>query len=147
MVPVHPECRALSETLTRHEVGNAQSSDDLAAGGLRVLQRLDRHLRTVLGVVGFQALLDRSLSQTGKQYVWLSGVHTESDGSLPGLRERVDGLSAAEIVNGLASLLACFVQLLASLIGVTLAMRLVQRAWPEIDLSEIASRWEEVDRD
>jgi hypothetical protein len=131
--------------LTAYETVESQTPDAQAAAAQRVWQRLSHHLFNVLGTVGFHALLDRSLAQTRKQFPWLASVRIDSDGSLNGLGECVRELSAGEATDGLVELLAHFVQVLASLIGAALTLRLVQRVWPELDLSQMASRWEGVE--
>ena len=142
MEPVEPAARILAATLTASEAGEAQTPLDLAAAAQRLWHRLHHHFSKVLGVDGFRTILDHSLAQTRQQFPWLIAAQTDSAGTLTGLSDCMAELSPTEAGDGLTSLLAHFIQALAGLVGVRLALRLMQRTSPEIDLSGIASRWE-----
>jgi hypothetical protein len=60
-----------------------------------------------------------------------------ANGSLEGLDEAQ--LSAAEIAEGEAVLVAQLIGLLVTFIGATLTLQLLQQAWPEASLGNLSS--------
>ena len=97
-------------------------------------EKLRPHLTTVMGNVGFRALLSRALALAGAEVSWLRAVHVKADGSLEGLDELEVQVKPGEIAEGKIVLLAQLLGLLVAFIGENLTLWLVHEAWPELSL-------------
>jgi hypothetical protein len=91
-------------------------------------------LATLLGNVGFSALLSRALALAATEVKWLDVVHVDAGGALEGLTEPQAKISSAESARGGVVLLAQLLGLLATFIGEDLTMRLVREVWPKLDV-------------
>lgn len=117
----------------------AVASAELARGGSepggdvaqRLVAQLYRKLAKLIGRDGFEVLLARSLVLAQRAHPVLARVTVASGAKLAGLDEvaRVMG-DDAEFRHGTIAIVAQFVELIATLIGEDLAMRLVREAWP-----------------
>lgn len=101
---------------------------------------LYRILETAVGPQGLQALVDRAIQITAREYPWIASVRTGSaaDCPLSGLAESAERLSAAEAFEGYAALLAGIIWLLMTFIGEELTLRFVRHAWPNVSLSKLS---------
>ena len=102
----------------------------------RVIEKLRPDLMTLMGSMGFRALLSRALAQATPEVAWLSAVHVKSDGSLEGLSQgELDvHVDPETIARGRVVLLAQLLGSLATFIGDTLTLQLVRRIWPDFPL-------------
>ena len=118
------------ETLASERPGNAFAAQ-------RALDKLRRHLATLVGVAGFQALVSRALALAKPESDWLEAVRVKSDGSLDGFVEAARERAADEVAKGGAALLAQLLGLLVAFIGEGLTLRLVREAWSDATLGEV----------
>ena len=95
-----------------------------------VIDQLRPPLVKVIGVMGFSAVLSKSLAIASTNVAWLQAVHVEADGSWSGLDDLDMNVGENEIFEGRVILLAEFVSLLVNLIGERLVLQFVQQALP-----------------
>jgi hypothetical protein len=119
-----PKMRDLAERLIAHEArGNKSPKIPLA---LLVDERLRPHLTTLMGSVGFRALLSRALVLANAEIPWLRAVHVKPDSSFAGLGELEANVGPEDFLEGCVVLLAQFLGLLVTFIGEDLTLRLVR---------------------
>jgi len=97
-------------------------------------EKLRRPLATLLGDVGFGALLSRALALAASEVKWLGVVHVDPGGALEGLAGPQATISPAESARGGVVLLAQLLGLLSTFIGSDLTLRLVREVWPKLDV-------------
>jgi hypothetical protein len=101
----------------------------------QVFDKLRRHLATLMGVNGFQALLSRALALAKTEVPLLSTVNVKVDGALEGLNNLEAKVSTAEFAEGSVVLVGQFLGLLVAFIGENLTLQLVHEVWPKLSLS------------
>ena len=105
--------------------------DDVAE---RILKRLYQGLWKLIGPAGFDVLLARSLALARKSHPVLAGISVAPGGQLRGLEDAARNPAALQ--DGAVALVALFIDLLVTLIGAELAMRLVRDVWPGLEEEE-----------
>lgn len=124
--------RKFAERLIEHEAKGNKSAGSKKITAFPVCEKLRPHLATLMGNVGFRALLARSLVLAGAEVPWLRTVQVRADGSL----EDPAGLAAQtdkrEIAKGRIVLLTQLFGLLVAFIGEKLTLRLVHEIWPKL---------------
>ena len=88
--------------------GTPATSAAAAEAMQRSCGELYRILETAMGPHGLQALVDRAIQITVREYPWLATVRsgTAADCPLSGLAEAVEDLDVADAAEGYAALLA-----------------------------------------
>ncbi len=124
----------LAPLLLAHEAGGDGEPELLADAMERACERLRLHLGKLMGMDGFTLLLVRALTLARADFPWMAEIQAERDGSLKNLRAACAGREPTEAAAGFAAVLAHFFGLLVAFIGEDLAWRLIQGAWPDIDL-------------
>jgi len=128
--------RDIAERLIAHEASENNSPQTISVVALLVDEKLRAHLATLMGNVGFRALLSRALVLTNAEVPWLRAVHVKGDGSLEGLEELSAQVDPDECFKGSIELLAQLLGLLGILIGENLTLRLVHEIWPKLPLND-----------
>jgi hypothetical protein len=128
--------RDFSERLIAHATRGNKSSKTETPAIFLVVEKLRPNLATLLGKLGFRALLSRALALTTSEIAWLRAVHVKADGSLEGLHELEAQLDPEEIAEGTVVLLAQLLGLLVVFIGESLTLRLVRDVWPKLSLDD-----------
>jgi nicotinic acid phosphoribosyltransferase len=131
-----PKMRDFSERLIAHATRGNKSSKTETSAIFLVVEKLRPNLVTLLGKLGFRALLSRALVLTNSEIAWLRAVHVKADGSLEGLHELEAQLDPEEIAEGTVVLLAQLLGLLVVFIGESLTLRLVRDVWPKLSLDD-----------
>src|SRR5438552_17440739 len=134
-----PQMRDFSKSLIAYETMENKSSETKTPAACRVGEKLRPHLATLMGNVGFRALLSRALALANSEVAWLRAVHVRADGSLEGLDELEAQVHPDEIFEGCVVLLAQLLGLLVVLIGENLTLRLVRDTWPKLALNDLDS--------
>ncbi len=132
-----PQMRGLSQCLIAYETRENKSSETRTPAACLVSEKLRPHLATLMGSVGFRALLARALALTHPEAAWLRAVHVKADGSLEGLDELEAQIHPDEIFEGCVVLLAQLLGLLAAFIGENLTLRMVREVWPKLSLNDL----------
>jgi hypothetical protein len=126
MVP-RPSVTRFVGAVVRAELarGNGPRERDVVP---RIVAELHHRLAKLIGSAGFDVLLARALVLARHSHPSLARVTAGPDGALVGLDE-VAADHAADQDEAVA-IVSNFMDLLASLVGEDLAMRLVRDAWP-----------------
>jgi hypothetical protein len=125
---------AFSDRLIAHETKrNGSSEPDIFA----VVERLRPTLATLLGSIGFGALLSRALVLARVEVDWPPTLRVKSDGSFEGLDELEAQIGMEKIAEGRVVLLAQLLGLLVAFIGEPLTLRLLSDAWPKLPLNDM----------
>ncbi len=124
--------RGLSQCLIAYETRENKSSETKTPAACLVGEKLRPHLATLMGNVGFRALLSRALALANAEVPWLRAVHVKADGSLEGLDELGAQVDPDEIFEGCVVLLAQLLGLLVAFIGEDLTLRLGREVWPKL---------------
>jgi hypothetical protein len=132
-----PQMRDLSQCLIAYETRGNKSSEAKTPATFLVGEKLRPHLATLMGNVGFRALLSRALALANAEVPWLRAVHVKADGSLEGLDELEAQVDPEEMAEGTVVLAAQLLGLLVVLIGENLTLRLVREAWPKLSLNDL----------
>ena len=131
------QMRDLSQCLIAYETRGNKSSETKTPAACLVGEKLRPHLATLMGNVGFRALLLRALALANTDVPWLRAVHVKADGSLEGLDELTTQVDPDEIFEGCVVLLAQLLGLLVAFIGENLTLRLVRDVWPKLSLNNL----------
>src|SRR5450759_5552497 len=132
-----PKTRDFAEGLIAHETRENRSSETKTPAIYLVGEKLRPQLATLMGNVGFRALLSRSLALTNAEVPWLRAVHVNADGSFEGLDELGAQVDSDDIFEGRVVLLAQLLGLLVAFIGEDLTLRLVREVWPKLSLNDV----------
>lgn len=100
----------------------------------RIMVRLHDGLWKLIGSTGFDVLVARSLVLAQKDDPILARTSAGHGGLLPGLEDTARDADALQ--RGGVAIVTHFVELLVTLIGEDLAMRLVRDVWPGLEEEE-----------
>ena len=128
MIAPRPSVLRFASAVIERELARGNAASEATAAE-RVVARLRRELGRLIGPAGFDVLLARSLVLARRAYPVLARVTAGPGGTLAGLDDPAPDVSAFH--EGSVALVAYFIELLATLIGEDLAMRLVRSVWPE----------------
>ena len=129
--------RELSERLIVYEIQRNKSSGTKPVAGFLVVEKLRPQLTTLMGNVGFGALLLRARALASAEVSWLRKLKIKADGSFEGLHEIEEEVDAGEIFEGKVALLAQLFGLLLAFIGEILTLHLVSEVWPKLPLDDL----------
>jgi hypothetical protein len=132
-----PKTRDFAERLIAYETRENRSSEANTPAACLVGEKLRPHLATLMGNVGFRALLSRALALANAEVPWLRAVHVNADGSFEGLDKLGAQVDPDEIFEGCVVLLAQLLGLLVAFIGEELTLRLVLEVWPKLSLNDL----------
>jgi hypothetical protein len=129
--------RSIAQRLIDYETPNNASSETANTANFRVTERLRPHLATLMGNIGFRALLARALALARAEVSWLRAVQVNANGTLEGLETPHAGLKPADFREGRVVLLAQLLGLLVAFIGPGLTSRLVGEIWPQLSADHV----------
>jgi hypothetical protein len=127
--------RDFAKRLIAYETRENKSFETNTPAACLVGEKLRPHLATLMGNVGFRALLSRALALANAEVPWLRAVHVNADGSFEGLDELGAQVEPDKIFEGCVVLLAQLLGLLVAFIGEDLTLRLVREVWPPLSLN------------
>src|SRR5665647_2856289 len=130
-----PKMRDFAERLIAYETRGNKSSETKPPAVFLVGEKLRPQLATLMGNVGFRALLSRALALASAELPWLRAVHVNTGGSFEGLDKLGAQVDPDEIFEGCVVLLAQLLGLLVAFIGEELTLRLVLEVWPKLRLN------------
>lgn len=128
MIALSPAFQSTARRLIEQAAHDVEEPTTLPLAAERVFHALHDHLGKLIGVIGFRTLLARSLKLARERAPVLEVLEVEPDGMLAGLAEALEERSPAEALTAPATLLACFLALLAAFVGDDLALHLVSEA-------------------
>jgi len=132
MSPPTFQLREFAKRLIASETQGSGSSRTKRPADFPVIKKLRPQLATLMGGVGFHALILRAHALAGAEYPWLRNLKIKADGSFEGLHELEAEVEAGQIFEGRVALIAQLLGLLLAFIGENLTLRLVQEIWPKI---------------
>ena len=119
----HASLRAAFERRVANGPGVAEAT-------LGLWGEFSARLIPLIGARGVEALYGRSLHLSGTRFPWLApGKEEEAGTFLTGLRRRLDAQDPVAAAEASLCLLETFTDLLASLIGGPLTLRLLSPVW------------------
>ena len=130
--------RAIARRLIDEEY---DASDPNAYGAaFRVCNKLQKSLSVLTGAKGFGSLFTRALKRAGDEVPWVNGLILDAKGTLlPPLPEVEAKLSSREAAKGGLAVVVHLLNLLATFVGESLTLRLVQQVWPRAKLNSKTS--------
>jgi hypothetical protein len=137
--------RDLARRLILQESRGEQSSLALVAATDQTFDRLFRHLSTLIGTDGFDALAKRALHLAAIDFPILQGVSTRVEADTfryQGLTACTYGRGQDEVEDGLEALLGYFFWLLIMFVGANLFDRLMRGVWTNLQIEDSGSRSE-----
>jgi hypothetical protein len=126
-----------AKSLMAYEALRHKPSEATAPAAFRTTDKLHLLLASLMGSIGYRALLSRALALAGAEVSWLRTVHVKADGTLAGLDALHAQLEPAEIIECENVILAQLLGLLVAFIGTSLTARLVADIWPQVSLSDM----------
>lgn len=129
--------RDFVEALIAHETTLNKSSGTKAPAACLVIDKLRPQLATLMGNMGFRALLSRALALAQPEFPWLRAVHVRAEGSLEGMDDLGAQIDPEDISGGCAVLVAQILGLLVAFIGEDLTLRLVREVWPKLPFNNL----------
>ena len=124
--------RYVAERLVAYETKGNKSSETKIPAACLASEKLRPNLATLMGNIGFKALLARALALANTDAPWLRAVHVKTDGSYEGFEELEKHVDPEEFFEGCVVLLSHLLGLLVAFIGEELTLRLVRQAWPKL---------------
>lgn len=112
-------------------MGKDADAAQLADAIVSIWQEIDDALGPIIGQRGVAALHRRSLHLTSPAYPWLAGTHESIQTAidLAALKIVFAQQSGADAAAGAGALLQTFYELLATLVGPSLTVRLLGSVW------------------
>ena len=120
-----------------HRVGQSANSTQVADALARIWCEAESALIPIIGKQGVLALLKRSLFLSSPAHIWLANMHQGVQTSTE-LATLIAQQSVDEALTGSMTLLLRFYELLTSLIGPSLADRLLDPVWANPSSGETA---------
>jgi len=127
-----PQMRRVAGQLIAYETRQNRSSGGKAPLVFYVCEKLRPPLATLMGIVGFHALLSRALTLAKAEVPSLRAIHVDTDGALQGLATLEAQVDAEDIAEGRVVLLAQLLGLLVAFIGEALTLQLMHDVWPKL---------------
>lgn len=125
-----PASRTVARALLEHEAATSDQEIFSAVEKLRI------RLSKLLGVNGFQAILNRALVMARAEAPWLDKVQIRPDGTLEGIG-KLGKEEGEQSQRGSEALLAHMLGLLIVFIGEDLTLRLVRDVWPDLRMNDL----------
>ncbi len=129
--------RDFAERLIAYETKGNKSSKTKTLAACLASEKLRPNLATLMGNIGFSALLSRALALAILEVPLLRAVHVKTDGTFEGFEELGAQVDPDEIFEGCVILLAQLLGLLVAFIGEDLTLRLVRDVWPKLSLNNL----------
>ncbi|WP_437814921.1 hypothetical protein [Sorangium sp. So ce1078] len=124
--------RVLSRWIIEHEIAGRERPADIAQGIESAFRRLHQVMSTVIGPLGFQAVLTRAVHVTRRASPGF-GAYDVTCGDavvMKGMSEMIEREGAAQASAAAVVLVDNVIALLSSFIGEDLTFRLLRRGFP-----------------
>jgi hypothetical protein len=131
-MPPRPSARAVAEEIYALEGAEATTVDETIAAVLRVCHQLERGISSLVGKMGFHALFARCVRKASGDHPCLRDFDSSAPrGLLESLKTCLAGQPPAVITDIGTLILALVFDLVSTLIGDDLTLRLVRDIWPD----------------
>ncbi len=123
--------RVLSRRIVERELAGRAGPAEIAAGIEGVFRQLYQIMATVIGPLGFQAVLTRAVHLTRRDYPGLGACEIACGDTfvMRGISEMIEREGADQAGAAAVALLDHIIALLCSFIGEDLTLRLLRRGW------------------
>ena len=138
-----PAAHDLAQRVLALESGLAERADTPTTSTADAFGKLHAQLARLVGIAGSQALLSRSLAVAKIETRWLADVRVDPNGRLSGLQDAAAQQPPPAATAGIQNLMAQWIGLLITFIGIDLTTRILSEVWPEIAPSGLISRFQE----
>jgi hypothetical protein len=128
--------RAFAHSIVAAERRESDHTDSDGHAAFRVCEKLRSSLSALAGPVGFSTLLKRALTLARAEVPWLAQLSVGPTGSLSIPDASDEDARPSEAAKGGVALVAHLLELLSTLIGDALTLRLVQQIWPKSALDD-----------
>jgi hypothetical protein len=128
--------RDLARRLIDCESGEIKSSAQIILIAAPVCEKLRPHLATLMGRMGFRALLAHALARAVTDVPSLRAVQVTAASTFERSDESAAPVDAANPVEDSVALVARLIELLMDFIGENLTLRLLCEVWPTLLLTE-----------
>lgn len=127
--------QTIQRLLSEKAGGSGADSSAIADAAVRTWTRAASVLAPLIGEGGMRALYTRSLHLTRSTFPWLATVEepAQVDAPFTDLRASLEHREPVEAIDASTALLVTFAELLVTLIGEALSMRLLSSAWADGD--------------
>jgi hypothetical protein len=156
MTPPPAAATKYADQIVQLETSAVRTPQELTTAVETTFVKLEAHLVSLVGTVGFRALLARAIHLTQPDWPWVQNAQVKAKATLfiePSLDQTLRGegrarVEAYVVIPGLVALaeqhgldgvkagtgilLANVINLLCSFIGNDLTFRLLRRAWPQL---------------
>jgi hypothetical protein len=121
------------ELRVRQEAVSSSDARAVAAAAVAAYEQLADRVAPIIGRDGVNAIYTRSLHLLQNDFPWLPSAAPADTDRAPAeeLRATLEGQDPSVIAQAMEALVLNFADLLATLIGDRLAMRLFRDAWPD----------------
>lgn len=126
--------RFLATRLIMHEANASEFKTTENQQAAEVIQKLRPQLVELMGNMGFQALVSRSLALVQEEAPGLAGARLNPDGRLDGFDDSPESAQLRKNSTGGSVLLAKILGLLSSVIGELLTVQIVTEVFPKLPL-------------
>ena len=128
--------RELAQRLVKYESPGNSTSLKKNPSHFLVIEKLRPQLSTLMGNLGFGALLMRSHSLACADAPCLKEIRIQTNGTLEGFDDIETHHAPKEVFEGKVILVAQLLELLRAFIGEILTLRLVLEVWPMLPLDD-----------
>ncbi|MDQ6735645.1 MAG: hypothetical protein M3Z35_16260 [Nitrospirota bacterium] len=115
---------------------------ELASAAVSIVETLVNTLSPLVGSIGSQALLGRSLTLTARAFPCYAEVRGAGQTLLNAVGACLQKQEPDVAMKATAALLTTYLELLATFIGERLTLQLLQAAWPDISIPPHQERHE-----
>jgi hypothetical protein len=133
MIAPRPSVERFVRAVVRAEIARDGAGVDSHVAQ-RIMVRLHQELGKLIGAAGFDVLLARALVLARRARPSLAGIAAGPGGTLTGLADA--GGDDGEQEEAATAIASHFIELLVTLIGEDLAMRLLRDMWPTATAEE-----------
>ncbi len=134
--PVTDISRGARQILVGH-ADESDSSTQLADRAMKAYEQLASHLSRLLGDLGVEMLLARSVTIASAEFPWLRAMPQARPPRALVLRQAMEQQEAASIVDAFVAIMTTLVGLLKRLIGDGLVDRLLHEVWPTVFVDDV----------
>jgi len=120
--------REAIQSALAHRAGGALDARAAAEATISTWRQMNSLLAPVIGTQGVDVIFRRALYLTSKTFPWLASGE-ESGDSAVSLASRLEHRCADDVAEAGCTLLVCFTELLATLIGDALTERVLGPVW------------------
>ena len=122
----------LARQLLAHEEAIGRTREEASTAGGRVYDKLNTHLAPLIGAMGVQALLARSVRLAARPELASLGEVSVLRGS-PKLRDWLETQDTRAVAESVAVVFGTFFSLLGKFIGERLTLQILRNAWPTLE--------------